>query len=336
MPTLTERETRLVDFLASILPGHRIVPTLSLNEAARRAEIPHVPEIRVQPSALRAEGVMAWKLEVAVGGAASSRARRVGEQGLLPTVVALRRALADPPGGTAYRPAGGELLAPVDGCDRWIELIEEPWTPAGRAPQALFMRVEESAFLGGSVYTAGTGDFGAVTVIGAPLVIGDHLLLTDAGGMQYLGAITRIEPTLQTEYGTLRESGPGATLSRLSGGFVFPEAGAETERHDPAQWRRVQFSLDGTRRARELGVPRFELDITFPIVATATACDAGVYLDIHGDRAVLLLVRSDRRLAEVSLPAREVVHAPGGGTSLTLRFVAREADSIDPFTEEMP
>ena len=335
MPTLIEREARLAGFLRTLFPGHTVVPSLQAHQAARGTDLVYTPEIRILPDELSGEGILRWKLEFAVGDLHPPDERRVGPAGLLASIQALRAALPTAP--AAYRPARGAMARRSPVADAWEEFLEEPYAPPGAVPQALFATAAEYGFIPAPAFPAGTSQFGLVIPTGSPAQAGDHLLLVDAAGFQYVGAITATTPVLRTALPTVRATGPLISLYRLTAGAAADEAGEETETWSGRAAEQVQLTLDGERRKRLLGADRTELAIRFPLARAAARAAWEARLAASRARPSLLLVRSDRSLAEVTLlESRFARAAQGAAASFSITFLARPVTSLAPFAEPGP
>ncbi|MEO8376252.1 MAG: hypothetical protein ABI579_01165 [Candidatus Sumerlaeota bacterium] len=334
MPTIIERETRLVAFLRILFPAHRVVPSLQRLSDARRTDVVDTPEIRVLLDGIREGSALRWLLQFVEGSPGNAAQRRIGATGILSSAQKIRGALAS--NDAIYRAAGGRLARRDEVADVWEEIIEEAFTPGGRVPQALFAAVSEYAF-SDEHFPAGTNNFGAVDPDAESAEPGDSMMIGDAEGYQFLGAVIQSEPELITEFSIVRAITGLTGFLLLSEAITAPEAGNEIEDSNPADSAVLQFSMSGVRRKKLIGPQRDRLRMEFPQIAQTKIAGWKEYLKENAERASFILARSNSVMVEaspVSLEAR--VSGSGEAGSLSVEFVISPLGDLSPFTAMLP
>ena len=335
MPTIAEREARLVTFLRAHFPLHRVVPTLQRFGESRRTDLADTPEIRVLLEGIRDDSTLRWLLQFAEGNLAIAAIRRIGATGIITSATALREAIANDNEGRIYRTAGGRLARRDDAADLWEEIIEEPSTPSLRTPQALFATITEFAF-SAETYEPGTSDFGALDLFGVIAEPGDFMMISDAGGHQFLGRVVQSTPTLITEF-PLKRTMVTPAFVILSDGVISADAGSETMITNMDDFEVTDFSLAGFRR-KKITAPRREiLRVEFAHLAQPAIDEWREYLRTHSSRPSFACIRSDLSIVEAS-PVTAESHAPASGEagSLTLNLLTGPIVNLASFTEFPP
>ncbi len=324
-PNLSEREQRLATFLESLFPGIAVRPSLYRHGEAREQSVVRLPEVRLSLDRIEAIGLLRWRLEFAES--------NLGENGIPLRVEALRDAISEELSPVVYRPIGGGHLHGGEGAFLWEEFLEEAWSPAGEAPQALFVYAEEFASSPLSAVPAATSEFSGLTVEGPLPGAGEAVAIASEGfPPQYLGRLEEETPQLVTEFRTVREYPAGAALYRLHEGIIWNQAARERETRDPEQWRRNHRSLAAVPLASRIATPVYTLELEFPLLGPGKIREYMEFLRSHGDHPAFLLARSDLSLAE-AVPKASAARTRW---SLIAGFDARELEDLEGFQEVSP
>ncbi len=335
MPTIAEREARLVTFLRAHFPLHRVVPSLQRFSEARRTDLTDTPEIRVLLEGIRDDSTLRWLLQFAEGNLGLAAVRRIGATGIITSATALREAIANDDEGRIYRAAGGRLARRDEATDLWEEIIEEASTPSSRTPQALFATITEYAF-SAQTYEPGTSDFGALDQFGVIAEPGDFMMISDAGGFQFLGRVVQSTPSLLTEF-SLKRTMVTPAFVILSDGVIAADAGGETTITNMGDFESTAFSLAGFRRKKLTAPHRELLRVEFTHIPQPAIEDWRGFLRAHSSRPSFVFIRSDLSIVEAS-PVSVESRAPAAGQagSLTLNLLTGPIVNIASFTEFPP
>jgi hypothetical protein len=251
--TLIEREQQLVQELATLLPGTRVIASTRTAGAASRVGFTRPPEIRVALVAIEADGAIRWAVTFvagALGRESWARAR------LLEQLTQAMEGL-DP---ATYRRLGGRLLRSDSGADAWEELLLQPVAGVSGQEVQFFTATEPLAYFGSnSVLEAGMDDFSTGTPGSSTPAEADPVAILAPTGAWFLAALINDPTDLRTRLPLPQEVQGPATLVRLTPlGTPIPVERWE-EIHDGEPWRNLATTLDGTRQLLQLRRPTFEL-----------------------------------------------------------------------------
>ncbi|CAN5193492.1 hypothetical protein BH09SUM1_BH09SUM1_07240 [soil metagenome] len=328
MPTLIEREARLLQFLAVAFPNHRIAPgfiPFPLQESSPGS----TPEIRVICDAVSAEGMLRWRINIVPLAGQANDPTRAGQDGILATAETLREVVR----GSVYTSTGAQMKRGDPGAVCWEEILQEPFTPADAVPQSLFAYSEDIALLPTSGIAAGVSNFGEVILFDGAEV-GAQAMLHNNLSYQYLGAIVELNP-FRTEFATTEALPGGIKFRNLTMGISASEPADELEQFEPGRTELPSERLDGLRVRRETAVPSATLALRFPSLAAAEIRAWNEYLRAHANRPSFLLVRADRSIIEASVLRSICTTAPRAGAAMMeIQFDVRPIVTLGAFAEE--
>lgn len=318
MPTMIERETRLVDWLRTQFPNRRVAGSLTSHRDARRRGFVRPPEVRVVLREVTADGRARWNVEFAVADMAGENRSRTGTEGVLAGVEQLHESLARD--SAFLRSLGGRARIESDAY-LWEETLEESWTAGARVPQAIFAWISVYGYTTEDL-AAGATDLGAISVIESPDV-GDHLFITDGTKITWLGPVEEFSPNPVTRHPTTQNYSSGSVVYILHEPLTNAETAEEIASYSTGESDRFDHSMEGKRIRTLLAPESYQLTLQYEAIPEAEAPAWPAYFRARRDRAVFVAGLSDQSLCLVA-PDELLVSTPrvGGTCALSARFFA--------------
>lgn len=275
MSLLLSRESALLSRIATVLPGHRLIPVAYSTSVP--ADAATGPRVYLSLRQWDAEAsALVWSVllvEDDARGPATRRAGISGEEslcGILPSLAALRPALDEEP----YQSLGGQYRRAIDGILAWEEQLREvldpaednpPETPSvspSRHEPLLVLQVQHLATIAAETIT------GEVLIPEiAAAFIGDRLLLVkESDRVHDFGAVIAgegVEP-LQLAHPIPIGTSVGDGLFRVSIAATLASASLLRLERDFERDRPLQRTLTGSLRAHLRAAPLEQCRIEFP------------------------------------------------------------------------